>query len=210
MDRFAIHHKDSARSIIIHDIRLPISLLYHLMRTDIKLPRILNYGKQSISREALKKLLAEKSFHYMIPALSKLHPEQVLEVRRKVSDLREGFSLHLQTLTADIDTQLNGGESAEEITRYAQNVVKTKLEPQYLEFKRQLGAIHASMGRNVLSAGGSFYVAGNLFTQAQYVEAFIAFLCGGALVIPEMLKDSLSNERQAYQFMHLVENAIDK
>jgi len=134
-----------------------------------------------------------------------LQPDQILEVRRKVSDLREGFSMHLQSLTADIDAQLKGGESAEEIARYAQGVMETKFEPQYVEFKRQLGSVNVGKAGKVLDVMGRvFEIDASLLSPKFWVEML---KLGKLLVIggAEELKESLSNERQAYHLMHLVE-----
>ena len=186
------------------DLRLLACLFHHYSRTDITLPRLSTKSQKLVNRETLKAFLANKAFRYVLPTLSDLQPDQILEVRRKVADLREGFSMHLQMLTADIDAQLKGGESAEEIGRYAQNVIETKFEPQYVEFERQLGSIKLRSAGKILDVVGRvFEVDASVLSPKFYLEVLKLgklLVVGGA----EELKDSLSNERQAYHFMRLV------
>ena len=113
--------------------------------------------------------------------------------------------MHLQTLTSDIDAQLNGGEFTEEIARYAQNVMETKFEPQYVEFKRQLASIKLRSAGKILDVVGRVFEIDASMLSPKFYADVLKFgkdvLQGGA----EEVYDSLSNERQAYHFMHLVE-----
>ena len=148
---------------------------------------------------------ANQAFRYYLPGIKALQPEQVLEVREKVVDFRRGFSMHLQALSADLDAQLKGGESAEEIRRYAQNVMETKFEPQYVEFKRKLDSIKVRKAGKIADVvGRAFEIDASMLSPKFWVDVLKLgkdVLQGGA----EELYDSLSNERQAYHFMHLVE-----
>ena len=178
-------------------------VILHLGRSDIALPRLSTNSSKFVNREALKSLLAEKAFRYVLPALSELHPEQILEIRRKVAGIREGFSMHLQKLTGGIDARLKGGETFAEITKYAQNVFETELEPDYVDFKKLLGAEKVAVGGKVCSIVGSIFSA----VAIGHPSPLLVALGIGTDLIAKQSTDSDTNERQAYHFMHLVEGA---
>ena len=57
--------------------------MHHLYRQDIELPRLATDFPKFSKRESFKTLLANRAFCYLVPTLSKLHPETVLEIREK-------------------------------------------------------------------------------------------------------------------------------
>src|SRR5262249_32177710 len=115
-------------------------MVRHLCRGDLDLPELHVSGRQPASREIMKFLEAKSVFSYCLPKLRKLNAEQILQVRERVKDTREGFSLHLQKLSKGVEQRLRGGESDAEIEQFAKSVVETDLIPDYGEFRRQLGA----------------------------------------------------------------------
>src|SRR5262249_6322909 len=110
--------------------------------------------RQPASREIMKFLEAKSVFSYCLPKLRKLNAEQILQVRERVKDTREGFSLHLQKLSKGVEQRLRGGESDAEIEQFAKSVVETDLIPDYGEFRRQLGAERLGNWKTVLDAAG--------------------------------------------------------
>src|SRR5262249_37693074 len=123
-------------------------------RDDLRSPELHVCGRQPTSREIMKFLEARSVFSYFLPGIGKLDEEQILKVRERVKDTREGFSLHLQTLSKGVEQRLKGGESISEIERFARSVVDTDLIPDYREFRRQLGAERRDFWKTVVNAAG--------------------------------------------------------
>ena len=111
----------------------------------------------------------------------------------------------LQKHTADIDAQLKGGERAEKIASYAQNVFETNFEPENMDFKRQIDSIKSRKVSKIADVVGRvFEIDASMLSPKFWVDVLKIgkdLLQGGG----EELYDSLSNERQAYHFKHLIE-----
>jgi hypothetical protein len=180
--------------------------LLHLLRTDIALPGVfLARAKTKPSREMLKGLMAHRAFKFVLPKLSELAPDQILEVRSKLKDTREGFSMHLQSLSAGVESRLKGGETLSEISAYADSVVETQLIPDFVEFRRQLVAERAGFWKIVLEKTGKvFEIDAAPWTPKFYGELLKA-LGFSLLTGVENQKQNLSNKNQAFQFMRTVE-----
>ncbi len=173
----------------------------HLSRKD--LPKDLpSVGVASASDQPTNTQLAGSVIEIVLPSLPDLHPEQILELRRKVADTREGFSLHLQTLTADLEKLVQEGEDLEEIKRHADSIAARQLYPAYREFRRQLFSEKAVAAAKVLGGGG---LALNLAATGNWWGALAAFGVTSLLSTVPQLKESLTNKRQAFQFMRKVE-----
>jgi hypothetical protein len=158
-------------------------------------------------RELFKALLAEQLFSYLIPAIQELEPDQILEVRRKVSDTREGFSLHLQKLSAEIEKRVEGNESIEDLIKYAKSVVETELVPDYREFRRQLAAERAGFWANVLSKTHQVFEIKEPITSP---KAWLQIMITLGLPLAssmEMRRELLTNKHHAFQFLRAVETA---
>ncbi len=191
----------------IVDVRLAVGFLHHLTRDDIALPRLSTDSPKNVNRETFKTLLADRALRYVLPTLSELHPEYVLELRQKVADVREGFSMHLQKLTGGIDARVKGGEPYEDIKRYAQAVFETELEPDYVEFKKLLGAEKVSAGGPVLNlTGRAFKFCVGPWDEENFSELLKAAGVGADLIAKQS-KELLTNKSQAFQFMHRIEEA---
>ena len=181
--------------------------LRHLLRTDISEPAVFA-GPTASYREVLKALLAMQTFKYLLPAVKELNPAEILAVRSKVSDTREGFAMHLQSLSREVETRLDGGEPVAEIVRYARSVVETTLIPDYREFRRQILAERSGFWLKVLDASRkAFEIEVAPWTPSFYAQV-LNVLGVTFLTTSNARRDSLSNHRQAFQFMASVEQSL--
>jgi hypothetical protein len=153
----------------------------------------------------LKVIQAERIFKYLLPSLNALRPEEILEVRDKVQDTREGFSLHLQRLSKDIEEQLSEDASAVEVSKYAQSVVETELVPDYREFERQLSAENAGFWANVLNKTKAVCEIDVPPWTPKFYAELVSRLGLAALETIEDKKTKLTNKRQAFNFMRAFE-----
>jgi hypothetical protein len=124
--------------------------LLHLLRKDIDKPAIFLLGNRRDRRELSKAILADAMFSYCVPRLGELHPDEMLEVRRLTADNREGFGAHIQQLSGNLDSLVRSGAKLAEIRDAANDVIETKLLPDYAEFKRQLVATRLTGARKIL------------------------------------------------------------
>jgi hypothetical protein len=178
----------------------------HLLRSDITAPSLFLCSDRHPSREVLKALEAREVFRYLIPAAAALQPEEILEVRQKVRDTREGFAMHLQALSSEVEARLRGGESLDEVSRVARALVETTIIPDYGEFRRQIAAERGGFWRRVLEAGvKAFEIDVPPWTPKFYGDLLKA-IGFTILTTAEERKLLLSNRHQAYQFMQRVES----
>lgn len=189
---------------IIQETLIKRDIILHFARTDLQLPQLFITDAARPSREFLVGLEAKEAFKYILPVLGILHPEEILKVRNKVKDTREGFSLHLQKLSKGIEERLKGGESLQEMEKYTKAVIETELIPDYREFRRQLEAERIGIGKRILdSVGCVFEIDVAPWTPKFWGELVKAF--GIAFPSSEQRKAKLTNESQAFQFMRIVE-----
>ncbi len=176
------------------------------MSDDLDLPELNVCGSQPVSREIMKFLEAKSVFSYCLPKLGKLNAEQILQVREKVKDTREGFSLHLQKLSRGVEQRLRGGDSIKDIEHFALSIVETELIPDYGEFRRQLSAEHLGLWKIVLATTGKILsIDANPSTPKFWGQMLEAL--GVPLDMSDGLKEELSNKTQAFQFMKSVDSS---
>jgi hypothetical protein len=128
-------------------------------------------------------------------------------VRDKVKDLREGFSMHLQKLSRDVEDGLKSGESLDEIESWTKSVIETELIPDYREFRRQLVAERSGFWNKVLDAAAKvFQIEAVPWSPKVYGELLKAI---GVTILTTTAEgeERLSNRSQAYHFMRLVEDS---
>ena len=183
--------------------------LRHLLRSDIQLPSVFVCQKPNSGREVLKAVMAREVVTYLLPAMPELPVDTILELRQRVRDIREGFAMHLQHLTREIDSSVEGGESIEAIRRHAQSLVETELIPDYREFRRQLLADVSGFWRKVLEVGLKVFEIDVAPWTPKFYGELLGALTGGVLTTAEARKASLTNRAQAYQFMSVIESADD-
>jgi hypothetical protein len=185
-------------------------IIRHLCRDDLSLPELYVCGRQPASREIMKFLEAQSVFSYFLPKLRKLDEEQILLVRERVKDTREGFSLHLQRLSQGVEQRLKGGESISEIEQFARGVVDTELIPDYGQFRRQLGSERLGRFKTVLGTVKEVLsIDANPWTPKFWGQVLAAV--GVSLDLADKRKEQLSNKNQAFQFIKSVESsAVDR
>lgn len=188
-----------------NDVFIPASLVDNLLRGDIDCPSIFTIRQGSSRREIYKAAEALHTFKYLMPRLSRLHPEEILEVRSKLKDLREGFSLHLQRLSAKVESALQENSPWDEISRIARNVIETELIPDYREFRRSLMTRRIGFWARVFNMAGQVIQINAL----PWKPAFWSRLAmtAGSLVATETKerREGFSNADLAYRFMHVCE-----
>lgn len=181
----------------------------HLLRDDLPAPSVFIANERHYNREKLKGLLAFATFQFLLPKLSDLHPDQILKVREKVTATREGFSMHLQTLSSEVESRIQEGDSLDDIAHYARSVTETKIIPDYVEFRRQLEAERAGFWSKVLDTASKIAEIDSApWTPRFYAE--ILKTMGFTLLtgIAEREK-RLTNKAQAFQFLRQVEKAVE-
>lgn len=199
--------EENIKEGVIKEDLIKQDLALHFLRPDVDLPQLFIYEGTEPSRELLKAVEARATFDYLLPAIGYLNAEEILQVREKVKDLREGFSMHLQKLSKGVEDALKGDESLNEIDRWAKSVVETELIPDYREFRRQLAAQRSGFWSKVLDATAKvFQIEAAPWTPKFYGE-FLKAIGVTILTATAERKDSLSNKSQAYHFMRLVEES---
>lgn len=182
-----------------------MDMYFHHRRQDVSLPGIFAIPEHSTGRDVYKSVLAQNTLKYLIPKLSKLEPEQILEIREAVADHREGFSMHLQSLSASVEQGLEGGETLDEISRYAQSIIETRLIPDYREFNRVLDAAEKRHRGKILDiAGRILEIDAPIGSPKFFAQLFRSF---GGMFIAEAEEEEarLSNRSQAFYFMRAAE-----
>ena len=127
-----------------------LTRVIHHLRPDQLAPHVLDSAQDAPTRNGYKWLMAHEAFTYLIPALTELTSEQILEVRDKVADTREGFAMHLQQLSREVEHRVSVGDAIETIRTHARNVIETDLIPDFAEFQRQLSAERAGFFARLL------------------------------------------------------------
>ena len=180
-------------------------LAWHWARKDVHLPQLHSLKSDSLPREALKLALAESTFSFLLPATNALEPDNILAVREEVMDNREGFSMHLQKLSANVEGRINAGDSHEDIAKYAQSVVETELIPDYREFMRQLQAHDkAKTANKVLAPLVKVLEIESPVTSIKF-WAELAKILGFDVLKGVADDESYTNKNQAIQFMRKVD-----
>lgn len=73
-------------------------MMSHVKRDDISYPELLNSNDGNHIRELIIQLEARHIMSYLLPKLGSLCIEDILEVRARVANTREGFAFHVQEL----------------------------------------------------------------------------------------------------------------
>jgi hypothetical protein len=180
--------------------------LKHLLRTDVSERGVFLCRPNSSQRERYKSLMAHAAFRFVLPRIGELNPEQILEVRDLVRDTREGFSMHLQSLSADVEKQVKGGVSLQEVSAAAGSVVETQLIPLFAEYRRQLAAKKGGFWRKVLDPLGRMVPIDAAPWTPKFYGELLRALGVTLLTGIEQRKDSLSNKTQALQFMKTIDD----
>jgi hypothetical protein len=183
-------------------------LAAHLTRTDIDIPQIFTTLKgQPIGREILVALEAKATFTYLLPKINVFHPTQILQLREKVADTREGFTMHLQQLSKGLEERAKENIPVHEIARYAKNLIDTDLIPIYREFRRQIAAIKGNRWEKFLDVSGKVVEIDAAPRTPKFWGLLLKAVGLSILVAAGERQEVLSNKYQAFTFMSEVEDA---
>jgi hypothetical protein len=184
-----------------------LDLARHLLRNDISIPQIFALANGRSSQDILVALEAAATFRYLLPKISTFHPTQILELRDKVKDTREGFTMHLWKLSRGLQEQANDGTSLSEIARFAESLIKTDLIPDYREFQRQLQSMRAEKWGKVLDAAGKVAEIDAAPWTPKFWALILKAIGMTALRSDSERANALSNRYQAFKFMSYVERS---
>jgi hypothetical protein len=181
-------------------------LLLHLLRDDIDLPQLFTMAGPIPSRELLVGLEIRETFKYLLPKVSQLEPAQIVEVRNKVKDTREGFSMHMLRLSKGLEEHARQGAPVEAIANYARSLIETEIIPYYREFRRQIDSERAGWWKNVLNGLSSIAEVEAPVWSPKVLALILKALGMTFLETASEQKARLSNRYQAFQFMSEIEN----
>lgn len=180
--------------------------LEHFLRDDLNLPSIFLTRNLSDTRRIFTALEAKSVFSYVIPKISNLHPDQFLEVRQKVSDNREGFLMHLQKLSKEVESRTKEGAPLIEIEHTARAIVEIDLIPDYIEFMRQLESEKAGFWKNVLDRSSKVLEIDAAPWTPKFWADLIRCVAMTSIDAVSSRKESLTNKHQAFHFMKKLED----
>ncbi|HRH48884.1 MAG TPA: hypothetical protein PLP23_09030 [Panacibacter sp.] len=181
------------------------SVIEHLFRQDLNLPGIFTVRQGHSKREVYKAIEALHVFKYLLPQVSALNPEDILKIRERVKDTREGFAMHLQKLSADVEAGLNADAKYEEISSEALKIIETSLIPDYREFVRQLRPERVGFGGRILDAAGKILEIDAAPWTPKFWGQTLQALGTTIGLLADNEKDLRTNEKEAFRFMHLCE-----
>jgi len=184
-----------------------LDLARHLLRTDIQVPQIFSMAPGRLSSDVLVALQATATFRYLLPKIHTFHPTQILELRERVRDTREGFTMHLWALSKGLQERAKDGTSLSDAAKFAQDMIKSELIPDYCEFRRQLSAMRTEKWGKVLDAAGKIAEIDAAPWTPKFWALVLKALGIAALKSQSERSDALSNRYQAFAFMSYVEES---
>lgn len=122
----------------------------------------------------------------LMPDVSHLEVDQILELRKEAHDELVGMRCHLLKLSSDL-RKLTGDEvSYQTIVREAENLIATEVEPEVRQVKTKLKHIRKKSIRSVLGNVGEVFglCLGGFFVPSLWIDAFKQ-----TLKIPQNLLD---------------------
>ncbi len=115
--------------------------------------------------------------------------------------------MHLWKLSKGLQEQAKDGTSLADISRSAEDLIKTELIPDYREFQRQLESIRSERWGKVLDAAGRVAEIDAAPWTPKFWALVLKAIGMTALTADSERKEALSNRYQAFQFMSYVEQA---
>lgn len=195
----------------IHGLSRRLYLLarvVHHLRPDQRAPHLIDSVCETPTREGYKWLLAHEAFSYMIPSLNALTPEQILEVRDKVADTREGFAMHLQKLSREVEQHTSAGDSIDSVKQHARSTIETDLIPDFTEFRRQLSAERMGFWAKLLDVASKGLRLLIPVARADLADSGFTTLCAIMALTGERKKAQNTNVRLAYRFLDKVSSEV--
>jgi hypothetical protein len=122
----------------------------------------------------LEAVLTHSLFQCALPRLRVLNPEDVLELRRNVSDVREGFQDYIFQLLDDVEERTKNGVSPWDAAKVT---VERKILPEYNEVCRQLAAKNTGRFAKLLGSLSDFMmIDASPWTPKFYFQLYKAVL----------------------------------
>lgn len=175
------------------------ALALHAMYTQKPSPELFVSNPSDTSTTRLAGFLVQSVFRCVVPHLSSLKAEQILEVRELLKDTKEGFTYFIFEMADDVEGRIRSGDLTE--VEAAKRSVERKLLPQYAEMRRQLEAKHTGFWANVLATGASILqIDATPWTPKFYGQVLEAFF-GPIGKTAEAEEQARSNANQAFQYV---------
>jgi hypothetical protein len=151
--------------------------------------------------EPIKAIAAKTLFRFVLPRISELAPEEILDLREKLSDFRAGFSYHLQSLCGEIFEAIRSGANMGEVTAHASALVEIKILPDLHEYQSQLSARRTRSGERILdTVGRVLRIEASPWTPRFFGDVLEA-VAPGLLEANVEREARASNKGQALQFL---------
>ncbi|MBA7696488.1 hypothetical protein ES703_105136 [subsurface metagenome] len=96
------------------------------------------FSKTNLKVKQLTSILSEKCFEVLIPRCKEAAADEILEIRKKLSDVLIPYRLTLQKLTTEIRGALSEKVTIDEIKNEAQFIVESKIEPAVYELTKKI------------------------------------------------------------------------
>jgi hypothetical protein len=133
-------------------------------------PELFSPGTAMSETYALAGLIARPAFEFVLPALGKLNPEQILELRVRVRDTKEAFVHYLAKFTGGLEARIKSGEDPEVEAR---KIFQREVHGEYYEFTQQLDAERTGIGSKIADIGGKLLkIEAAITTPKFYGEVF--------------------------------------
>src|SRR5262249_443487 len=140
--------------------------------------------------------------------LGRLRPDEILEVRDRLRDLKEGFADYVATQLDDVQQRLKSGDP--DLLTAAGETVEGRLVPWYHEMKRQVGDQRTGFwAKNAAMSGKFLQIDAAPWTPKFYggvLEMFGAKIGEAA----KFESESRSNASCAFQFLSRLEHETSR
>jgi hypothetical protein len=180
----------------------------HLLTAEKPAPEVFVGTAGDYTTAPLAGLLARTVFSLVIPNLEKLSPDQVIDLRQKVREPREGFRDHLIELIDDVEHRLQGGSVTESIA--ALETIKHKVMPSFDEYQRKLLAQETGFWSEVAVRGAKFLQVDASPWTPKFYGAILELLFGNVVDASKLDRAELNNKSQAFQYMGALKEFSNK
>jgi len=187
-----------------------LARVIHHLRSDHEAPLLIDTTCSKPTRNGYKWLLAQEVFSYLVPALGVLPAEELLEIRCRVADTREGFAMHLQKLSGDLEARIKSGDPAHVLALHARAVVETELIPDVVEFRRQLLARRTGVVARVLDAAGGVLRLSVPIGTSAIASTGTSEVAGILQKVSSYWKPQATNAVLAYRFLEKLAATVEE
>jgi hypothetical protein len=190
------------RDLVLHNARLDlnVSMFYsegfHQDRRFFRGEQELRDVLAPIRNDAAKQL-----FSYALPQIVGLNQEDILQIREKTKDHREGLNHYVNSLISDAALELAGGAKINDVMLKSSLTITTKVLPELHEFHHKLASERLTFGKRLLdSLGRVLQIDAAPWTPKFFGSLIQAFLPNLGPTDEERLERT-ANKYQAMQFL---------